>query len=156
MKKGLLIVATVLMLAGAAQSGEIKLHDWPCAFVAQDLMTIPVLMDVGYWIRVKSQSKYVIHLTQIDYHTYDGCVTIPVETNFLAKLSCSIAKVTTNGDITAGGGVGLSCSITSTNPLPAPGGDVTVCAHITNANLTQLPGGGDNIQVATVTLKVTP
>jgi len=155
MKKGLLIVAAVLMLAGAAQAGEIKLHVWPCAWISQDLMTIPVYIDIGYWIRVKSQTNYKIKLNQLDIHTYDGCVTIPVECNFNAVLSTSIAKVTTNGDITAGGGVGLSSSVTPS--VIAPGTtNVLVCAHITNANIGQFPGGSKDVQVAVVTLKVTP
>jgi hypothetical protein len=155
MKKGLLIVAAVLMLAGAVQAGEVKLHHWPCAFVPQELMCIPVIMDVGYWIRVKSQTKYKIELNQISIHEYDGCVTIPVETNFNATLSCTIAAYTANGDITAGGGVGLSCSVAPANITPGTT-NVSVCAHITNANLSQLPGGGDDIQVATVCIKVVP
>jgi len=154
MKKGLLIVAAVLMLAGAAQAGEIKLHVWPCAFIAQDLMTIPVTMDIGYWIRVKSQTKYVIKMAQIDIHTYDGCVTIPVECNFNATLSASIAKFTTNGDVTAGGGF-LSCSITPANITPGTT-NVQVCAHLVNANLGAFPGGSKDVQVATVTIKVVP
>jgi hypothetical protein len=155
MKKGLLIVAAVLMLAGAAQAGEIKLHVWPCAFIAQDLMTIPVTMDVGYWIRVKSQTKYVIKMAQIDIHTYDGCVTIPVECNFNATLSTKIDKFTANGDITAGGWVGLSSSVTPSAITPGTT-NVSVCAHVTNANLGALVGGAKDVQVATVTLKVAP
>jgi hypothetical protein len=153
MKKGLLIVAAVLMLVGAAQAGEVKYHHWPCAFVPQTLMDIPVILDVGYWIRVKSQTKYKIELSQIDIHTYDGCVTIPVECNFNATLSCSIAK-NPAADITDGS-TGLSCSVTPSTLAPGTT-NVSVCAHITNANLSGLPGGADDVQVATVTIKVVP
>jgi hypothetical protein len=151
MKKGLLIVAAVLMLAGAAQAGEIKLHIWPCAFVPQDLMTIPVTMDIGFWIRVKSQTKYVIKLSQIDIHTYDGCVTIPVETNFNATLSTTIARVTTVGNI---GGT-LTSSVTPSTITPGTT-NVSVCAHITDANIGAFAGGTKDVQVAVVTLKVVP
>ncbi len=151
MKKGLLIVAAVLMLAGAAQAGEIKLHVWPCQFIAQDLMTIPVTMDIGFWIRVKNQQNYKIKLSQIDIHTYDGCVTIPVECNFNATLSASIAKVTTVGDV---GGF-LSCSVTPANITPGTT-NVQVCAHLVNANLGAFAGGSKDVQVATVSIKVVP
>jgi hypothetical protein len=154
MKKGLLIVAAVLMLAGAAQAGEIKLHVWPCAYIAQDLMTIPVTMDVGYWIRVKSQTKYVIKMSQIDIHTYEGCTTIPVEANFNATLSCSIAKVTTTGDVTSAGGW-FTCSVTPANITPGTT-NVSVCAKLYNANLAAIVGGTKDVQVATVTIKVVP
>jgi hypothetical protein len=152
MKKGLLIVAAVLMLAGVAGAGEIKLHVWPCAFIPQELMTIPVYMDIGFWIRVKDQTKYKIKLSQIDIHTYDGCVTIPVETNFNATLSSSIAKFTTDGkDI---GGF-LSSSVTPSSITPGTT-QVTVCAHISGANIGNFAGGTKDLQVATVTIKVVP
>jgi len=151
MKKGLLIVAAVLMLAGAAQAGEIKLHTWPCQLITQDLMTIPVTMDIGFWIRVKSQTKYVIKMSQTDIHTYSGCVTIPVECNFNATLSCSIAKYTVNGDVSGT----FTCSVTPSAITPGTT-NVSVCASLTNANLLTMTGGANDVQVATVTLKVVP
>lgn len=154
LKKGLLIVAAVAMLAGAAQAGEIKLHVWPCAFIPQDFMTIPVTMDIGYWIRVKSQSKYIIKLTQIDTHTYDGCVTIPVETNFNATLSCKIAKVNgTDGKPLVDGT--YSCTIDIPNIVLGTT-NVKVCAHIANADLSKLAGGTKDVQVGVVTIQVVP
>jgi len=155
MKKGLLIVAAVLMLAGVAGAGEIKLHVWPCAFIPQELMTIPVYMDIGFWIRVKSQTNYKIKMSQIDIHTYDGCVTIPVECNFNATLSTSIAKVTTNGDVSAGAWPGFSSSVTPNIITPGTT-NVSVCAHLGGANLGNMTGGAKDVQVATVTLKVVP
>jgi hypothetical protein len=151
MKKGLLIVAAMLMLAGAAQAGEIKLHVWPCAFIAQDFMSIPVTMDIGYWIRVKNQQNYKIKMAQIDIHTYDGCVTIPVECNFNATLSASIQAYTVVGN--AGGS--FSCTINPANVTPGTT-NVQVCAHLTNANLGAFPGGSKDVQVATVYIKVVP
>jgi hypothetical protein len=151
MKKGLLIVAAMLMLAGAAQAGEIKLHVWPCAFIAQDFMSIPVTMDIGYWIRVKNQQNYKIKMTQIDIHTYDGCVTIPVECNFNATLSASIQAYTVVGN--AGGS--FSCTINPANVTPGTT-NVQVCAHLNGANLGAFPGGSKDVQVATVYIKVVP
>jgi len=151
MKKGLLIVAAVLMLAGAAQAGEIKLHVWPCALIPQDFMSIPVTMDIGYWIRVANQNKIVIKMNQIDVHTYDGCVTIKVETNFNATLSASIQKYTVNGDVSG------SFSVTINPALVTPGSNnVQVCAHLVNANLGAIAGGTKDVQVATVFIKVVP
>jgi hypothetical protein len=149
MKKGLLTAAATLMLAGAAQAGEIKLHAWPCVFTPQDVMTIPVVIDIGYWIRVKSQTKYVIKMSQIDIHTYQGCVTIPIESNGNATLSCSIAKFTANGDVSGQ----FSCSVTPANVGPETT-EISVCAQLTEANLGAMVGGDKDVQVALVTLRM--
>ncbi len=151
MKRGLLIVAATLLLAGAAGAGEIKLHTWPSVFIPQDLIAIPATMDIGFWIRVQDQTKYRIKMSQIDIHTYDGCVTIPVECNFSATLSTTITKVTTNGDVSGT----FSSSVTPSN-IPPGTTNILVCAHLTNANLAALPGGLKDVQVAVVTLKVVP
>jgi len=157
MKKGLLIVAAVLMLAGSLQAGEIKLHQWPCAFVAQTFMTIPVKMDIGYWIRVKNQQNISIKLTQTSgtIHTYSGCTTIAVESNFNATLTMSIAAVgtTSPGD--------LNCDFGTTNPTKTatvtPGTtNLQVCAYLTNANLAIGTGGSKNVQVGLITIMVAP
>jgi hypothetical protein len=86
-----------------------------------------------------------------DIHTYDGCVTIPFESNFFATLSCSIAKYTAYGDI----GGEFTCSISPSNITPGTT-NVQVCAHLTDANLVALAGGMTDVQVATVTVRVVP
>ena len=68
MKKALFAVAAVALLAVAAQAGEIKYHEWPCAPIPQEITTIPVVMDVGYWVRIKDQDKLKITLKQ-DCHS---------------------------------------------------------------------------------------
>jgi uncharacterized lipoprotein YajG len=157
LKKGLLIVAVVAMLAGAAQAGEIKLHVWPCAFIPQDFMTIPVTMDIGYWIRVKDQNKIKIKLSQIDIHTYEGCVTFNVESNFNATLSASISAV--DMDATKDGVQSMGkFSISTLTPTDVTLGTtaVKVCAKLTEANLGLIAGGTKDIQVANVLIKVVP
>jgi len=163
MKKGLLIVAAVLMLAGAVQAGELKVHNWPCTFVAKQFMTIPVTMDVGYYILVKSQSKYTIHMDQLapDKVDYAGCVTIPVMCNFPATLTLQIAKFTANGDAVAGGGslkayFSNDPTITSFNITAIGTTQVQICASLTNAQIGNLTGGQNNVHVADVTVFVVP
>jgi hypothetical protein len=151
MKKGLLIVAGVLMLAGALQAGEIKLHDWPCALVPQNFMTMDVKMEVGYWIRVQNQSGQVIVLSQTDIHTYDGCKTIAVQCNFNATLAASITAVPVNG-----GNVGTFTVTITPTQISMPGGNVTVCAHLTNADLTKIAANSGQVKVATVQITVVP
>ena len=96
MKKALFAVAAVALLAVAAQAGEIKYHEWPCAPIPQEITTIPVVMDVGYWVRIKDQDKLKIKLKQDAIHDYSGCTTANVETNTCLTFSCSISKVKVN------------------------------------------------------------
>jgi len=148
MKKGLLIVAGVLMLAGALQAGEIKLHDWPCALIPQNFMTMDVQMEVGYWIQVVDQSKQVIVLTQQDVHTYYGCKDITVKCNFNATLAATISAA-------INGIGGLSCTISPTQ-IALGSNTVTVCAKLTNADLTKIAANSGKVKVATVQITVVP
>ena len=86
MKKALIALAVVALLAVSAQAGEIKSHEWPCAFVSLEITSIPVVMDVGYWVKIKDQDKLKIKLVQdeADIHKFKGCVDMVVECNFNA------------------------------------------------------------------------
>ena len=97
MKKELFAVAAVVLMAVVAQAGEIKFHEWPCAPVPQEITTIPVVMDVGFWIRIKDQNLLKITLKQDAIHTYSGCTNAVVETNSCLTFSCSISRVNQGG-----------------------------------------------------------
>lgn len=146
-RKSLFIGLTVALLAAAAPAGEIKIHEWPTKFVPQEVTSIPVLMDIGFWMEIANQNAK-IKLVQIDMHTYEGCVDLKVRTNFNLTLSASI---TPTGAISGS----YSCSIENPD-VDVPGGDRTVCAKLKNANLGGQPGGSRNVQVATVTIRVVP
>jgi hypothetical protein len=148
LKRSLIAVAAVAVLASIAPAGEIKLHNWPCQFIPQEIAEIPVVMDVGFWVRIKDQDKLKIKLNQVDIHTYEGCTTMTVQCNFDLTLSCSIS---------ATGAVGgkYSCSVSPAD-INAPGGTADVCAKLKEANLGDQPGGSKNVKVATVTIKVVP
>jgi hypothetical protein len=148
LKKSLFVVAAVALLAVAAQAGEIKQHSWPTTYVPMEITEIPVTMDVGYWVAIKDQNKLKIKLQQKSIHTYEGCTDMVVKCNFNIKLSCSIAKTgAINGK--------YSCSVSPTD-VDAPGATVSVCAKLTEADLGGTPGGTNNVQVATVTIRVVP
>jgi hypothetical protein len=150
MKKVLLAMAVVALLAVGVQAGELKIHNWPCSYVSQEITSIPVVMDVGYWVKIKDQDKLKIKLAQDagDIHTFSGCVDMVVETNFNVGFSCSI---------TATGAVPgeWSCSVNNANVTP-PGGTVTVCAKVIKADLSKATGGSKDVAVATVKVKVKP
>jgi hypothetical protein len=148
LKRSLIAVAAVAVLASIAPAGEIKIHNWPCAFIPQEIAEIPVVMDIGYWVRIKDQDKLKIKLNQISVHEYEGCTDMKVECNFDITLSCSISPT---------GAVGgkYSCSLNGAD-VNAPGGTVQVCAKLKDANLGDQPGGSKNVKVATVKISVVP
>ncbi len=147
LKKSLMVVALVAMLAGMTQAGELKLHSWPTKYVPQDLTVIPVKMDVGYWVRIKDQDKLEIKMAQSSIHTYEGCKSFNVECNFNIALSTGISA-------TGAVGGNYSSWITPTT-LNAGGGTVEVCAKLTDANLNNTTGGS-TAHVANVTVRVAP
>jgi len=146
-RKSLFIGLLIALLAAATPAGEIKIHEWPCRFIEQEVSAIPVVMDVGFWMEIVNQNVK-IKLQQTSIHTYEGCVDLKVRTNFNLTLSASISAT---GAISGS----YSCSIQQPD-VDVPGGDRTVCAKLTNANLGGQPGGTRNVHVATVTIKVVP
>jgi hypothetical protein len=156
MKKALFAVVAVALLAVAAQAGEIKFHEWPCAPIPQEIATIPVVMDVGFWVKIKDQDKLKITLKQDDIHTYSGCTNANVETNTCLTFTCSISKVKKdNNDVVPGD---YSCSVNDAGSanIDSPGGTLKVCAKIAKADLSKVPGGTKGVHVGNVTLKVVP
>lgn len=132
----------------AAPAGEIKTHYWPCAFVPQEIATIPVLMDIGYWIEIVNQDTF-IKLRQTTINTYEGCTNLHVRCNADLTLNCWIAPTGTVPGT-------YSCSISGSANVNRPGGIVTVCAKLKNPNLASHPGGSVNVHVASVTITVVP
>jgi hypothetical protein len=90
-RRRLLIVGLLAVLwAAAAPAGEIKTHYWPCDFVPQEIATIPVLMDIGYWIEIVNQDAF-IKLKQVTINTYEGCTNLQVRCNADLTMGCSIS-----------------------------------------------------------------
>lgn len=147
MKKQLFAVAAVVLMAVVAQAGEIKIHDWPCALVPQEVATVRVTMDVGYWVQVVQQDR-VIKLSQVDIHTYQGQQTYDIRTNTCLTLSCSISPT---GQVP--GTYGCSIDPAQINAGTTP---VVVRATLTNANLANVPGGSRDVHVANLTIRVVP
>lgn len=149
MKRSLLVaVAAVALLSAGVQGGEIKIHEWPCKFIPQEVTAIPVVMDVGFWIEIKDQDKLKIKLSQVSIHEFTGCTDIVIESNFNLRLSCAI---TPTGAVPGK----WSCSVSPAD-IDAPGGTATVCATVKEADLSKTPGGSKNVLVATVSVRVIP
>ncbi len=150
LKRSLVAVVAAALLATGVQAGEIKTHNWPVQFVFVEINAIPVVMDIGYYIRIKDQDKLRIKLVQdeTDIHRFTGCTDMVVESNFNLELSASITKT---------GAVAGDYSV-SLDPYTAQAGSTTVkvCATLKNAVLTGQPAGTKDVQVATVKIKVRP
>jgi len=148
-RRSVLIVGLLAVLwTVAAPAGEIRTDYWPCALVPQEITTIPVLMDVGYWVEIVNQDAF-IKLKQITMNTYEGCTNLRVRCNADLIVNCSI--------LPTGAVPGTySCSISGSANVKCPGGTVTVCAKLKNPNLTSQPGGSVNVHVANVAITVVP
>jgi len=154
LKRSLIALAVVALLAVGVQAGEIKTHDWPCTFVALEITSIPVTMDVGYYVRIKEQDKLGIKLSQAENSitTFTGCTTFTVESNF---------KVALEASVTATGQVPGDYSISKLDPSVVNGGGVSstpvqVCVKLEKAQLWKQAAGTKDVQVATVKIKVKP
>jgi hypothetical protein len=151
MMKGCITTAAVIaILAVGVQAGELKIHQWPCQFVPQEITSIPVVMDIGYWVKIKDQDTLRIKLVQdaSDIHKFKGCTDMCVESNFNLTLSCSISKTgAIDGD--------YSCSV---NPADCNPGSTTVqvCATLKDAKLGGQAAGSKDVHVASVKIKVKP
>lgn len=148
MVKRTLLPAAIALLALSAHAGEIKIHQWPVAYIPQEVTDIPVLMDVGFFVEIKNQDKLRIKLQQVTIRDYEGCTEMVVNTNFNLTLSCSIYPTgAVSGD--------YSCTVNPAN-LDAPGGTTIVCAQLKNADFLGVSGGTKDVQVATVKVLVVP
>jgi hypothetical protein len=153
LKRSLVAVAVVALLAMGVQAGEIKSHEWPCDYKALEIASIPVFMDIGWFIKIKDQDKLEIVLVQDteDLHKFTGCTTMSVESNFNATFSC---KASGNGTV----GGDWACNFPDGATVNAGSSTVKVCATLTKANLATAVGlaGKKHIQVGTVKISVKP
>jgi len=154
LKKSLIAIA-VLAVAMPAFAGQIKVHnDWPqiCILEKQKVWEFNVTMDVGYWIKFESQSGIKVdqYGTTDPYHTYHGCKTFKVKSNFLAQLIFeATATSPANGTWTA-------TAVPNPVPASASGTNVEICVDGTGVAIENLTGGGDGVVVAKVVVYVLP
>ena len=150
LKRSLIAVVAVAVLATVAQAGYIKTHDWPTTYVPQELTTIPVWVDVGYYVEVLDQSKNKIKLVQKTGAPRDfvGSCTIKVKTNFDLTLT---AGITSKGVVTGNFGVSLAPSDLTAGTQT----NVVVTATASNLNIETVPANTE-LEVATVKISVVP
>jgi hypothetical protein len=148
MKKALFAVAAVALLAGSVHAGEYKTHSWPCSYDKIHLCTIPVKMEVGYWVAVTNQDASIT-LSQTSIHVYHGCTTLKVSCNVTVNLSATITKT---GDVPGD----YSCTLNPTQvPAMEKDFEVELCADVANADLSGV-AGGTTATVSNIAIYVVP
>lgn len=147
LRKRWIVSLAAALLTATVSAGEVKTRIWPVDYVPQEIVDIPVVMDIGYWVQIVNQND-VIKLQQKSVRHYEGCLDLQVRCNFNLALSCSI---TPTGAIDGK----YSCSIQGAD-IDVPGGSATVCAQLYDPDLAGRPGGSVNVHVATVTVWVVP
>jgi hypothetical protein len=152
MLKKSLIAVTVLAMCMPAFAGQLKIHgNWPCTYVAQEICKIDVIMDVGYYIQIVKQDAIKVSqdTTSNDpYHTYTGCATKEVKSNFNAALSVSAAATSAAG--------GSWTATVNPSTVNAGSTQVQFCVTGTGVNIDKLTGGAKDVKVAQITVKVMP
>ena len=101
LKKSLIAIAVVALIAATAQAGIVFDEDdpdvsykedgkWPSEYIEVDICTIDVYMDVGYYVTIEDCDKLEITLKQVtcgdfpsswdvdddDFPCYEGCVRV--------------------------------------------------------------------------------
>jgi len=126
---------------------------WPAQYIAQNIMEIPVKMDVGFWIRVNGSSDLVMKLKQIEIHKYSGSLDVTVVTNYSMIMTVSMT-------ITASlsSSVSSTCKINGADSLVISSGTTTftITEVLTSVDISNLPGGNTCYQVGYITLKAVP
>ena len=160
LKKSILMLV-LAALALPAVAGDIKIHgNWPCTYVPLDVTTVNVKLNVGYYIHVVNQKAFTVDQDSTNkdpYHTYTGCFSSKVKTNFDATISASIAKSNSpanNGDakweVT-------SIDLDGNNVAEANAdNNLVICVKGSNIKIENLTGGAKGVVVAHLTIKAVP
>jgi len=168
LKKSLIAVALLAIVLPAFAGDTVldqKFHKpWPGKVVTtynwQDVQTINVVMDVGYWIEIKYNGdiKIAQDATLGDpFFSYSGCINnVGVKTNFAATIK---GKVATSPEAVAAGVTGAEwgATINGASSYDVIGGAATVNICVTGKKvaidkLTQ----ADNYRIAILTIQVIP
>jgi hypothetical protein len=154
LKKSILGVVLLALVAMPAYAGHLKKYDWPCEFKFLDLCEIPIYMNVGLYVEILDQDDLKIVLEQDDIDTYSGCCTIQIKSNFDLILGCYVL----DNDASKAMGGSFSCTI-DPSEIPA-----TLCDCVAEAEVCVVYDEvaivhvefGKNIEVGTLVVQVKP
>jgi len=110
-KKILFTIAVVAFLTASVRAVDPGVYQkkydnmWPYEYLFMPVCTIPILMDVGYFVQLEKCGDYKIKLKQIacdklpypksvtgDFPCYEDCEEIKVRANFEAKLGGNVVN----------------------------------------------------------------
>lgn len=96
LKKCIFAIAVVVLLAASVQAASYKKDGrWPSTYLEVDICTIPVYMEIGYYVELDCEDKE-IKLVQITcpegkaFPCYLGCVELTGRANFPAIFGASL------------------------------------------------------------------
>lgn len=164
LKKSLIGVVLVALMAVPAFSGHLKRYDWPVEFVALEIpdLEIPVFIDVGLMVEIVNQKdlKKGFTLTQTDFGQYEGCITVEVKCNYDLILGASMTLNALGEEMKNQQGSKTKITVTIDDPsVPATLCDTVaereLCVKITGLSIVHVPYGKKQ-EIGTVTLNVKP
>jgi hypothetical protein len=136
-------------------------YNWPAEYMFVDAATIPVKMEIGYWIKFTTKDK-VLKLKQMEIHKYAGTVDVAVECNTAIQVKVRFDKDSTMPTMNVDAlylGIGTATTFSDTIAINAPGATIRISLRLKDVDLksfnvsTQV---GKCIQVGVVTLSVRP
>jgi hypothetical protein len=156
LKRTLITIAVVSLLALSASAGEVKVYDpWPTIPEPQDVGIIDVVLDVGYYVRIEPQQIKVHQDEQAQdpFHTYTGCGVLDLWHNFACQISIASVTATSAAD---GIWTATIDGMQSKNFWGAGQKQTTICATGTGVLIENLVGGTPDQKVAEILLQVIP
>ncbi len=171
-KKSLIAIAVVALIAATAQAGVIFDEDdpdvsykedgkWPSVYIEVDLCKFPVYMEVGYYVTIEDCDKLEIVLKQVscesidqdddDCPCYQRCEEFEARSNFDAIFGADLEKV---------GGVLDKTDIYFTDDDKTIDGDgewhkLEICIDAWKTDIYEA-GPDDEVEVGEVTITVKP
>jgi len=174
-KKSLIVIAVVALIAATAQAGDIFTKDkdvsykedgrWPYVYIPVEICKFPVYMEVGYFVTIEDCEKLEIVLEQVncsgdngigkssgDFPCYLGCEKFEARSNFDAIFGAELKKI---------GGVldktDIYFSEDDDNEIPGDGSwhDVEICIKAWKAKIYKAEPD-DEVEVGEVTITVKP
>ncbi|MFZ2145607.1 MAG: hypothetical protein WAV28_00185 [Sedimentisphaerales bacterium] len=173
-KKILFTIAVVAFLTASVQAVDPGVYQkkydgmWPYEYIAIPVCTIPILIDIGYFVQLEACGDYKIKLVQVpcgdigksatgDFPCYLDCETIKVRANFEVKLGGNIVN---KASIWGDGSVYYSSIDSDVYPDIVPGDGAwytrKVCVTAWDIKIWNAGGQGDEMQLAQLEITAKP
>jgi len=172
-KKILFTIAVVAFLTASVQAVDPGKYQqkfdgmWPYEYIYVPVCTIPILIDIGYFVQLEKCGDYKIKLKQVscdtigqstttDFPCYLDCEEIKARANFEAKLGGNIvnkAGIWGDGDVYYEAAEGLNPDV-----IPGDGAWHTrkVCVKAWDVKIWESEGQGDEMKIADLEITVKP